>query len=72
MEAPIQTDQHRFIAAKIIDGYRAISGNCVQHEIGRSFATLQWANIGTVRHLVSSRKWICVAIDARSLAHAKI
>jgi hypothetical protein len=48
MEASIQPNQHWFLAAKIIDGYRALAGNRVEHEIGRAFAQLQGACFDTV------------------------
>ena len=48
MQASIQSDQHRFLAAEIVDGDLALAGNRVEHEIGRPFAKLQRACIDTV------------------------
>ena len=50
MQASIQPDQHWLLAAKIINGYLALAGNRVEHEIGRSFAQLQRACVDAVRH----------------------
>ena len=50
METSIQPNQHWFLATEIVDSDCALAGNRVEHEIGRTFAQLQRAYVGAVRH----------------------
>ena len=45
MQAPEQPDQHRLLPAEVVDGDLAFPGDRVEHEVGRHFARLQWADI---------------------------
>jgi hypothetical protein len=51
VQAAEEPDEQWFPAAKIVDGDLAVACDCVEHNVGRSLARLQWSNIDTLRHL---------------------